>query len=178
MMTQATMFPETTTAAAEELSVLHVRDTLGFYRVASESEIRDCAMHALAKTMRTGPVFDTPRAVKDYVALALGSLQHEVFAVLFVDAQHRLIAYKEMFRGTLTQTSVYPREVVREALHHNAAAVLLAHNHPSGVPEPSRADELLTQTLKSALQLVDTRVLDHLIVGGRHVVSMAERGTL
>jgi DNA repair protein RadC len=98
--------------------------------------------------------------------------------VLFLDSQHRLLALEELFTGTLTQTSVYPREVVLRALHHNAGAVVLAHNHPSGVAEPSRADEFLTQTLKSALALVDVRVLDHLVVGQGRVVSFAERGLL
>jgi DNA repair protein RadC len=102
----------------------------------------------------------------------------EVFAVLFLDGQHRLLKLEEMFRGTLTQTSVYPREIVRRALELNAGAVILAHNHPSGVAEPSRADETLTQTLKSALQLVDVRVLDHLVVGQGTVISFAERGLL
>ena len=110
-------------------------------------------------------MFDSPGAVKDYLQLQLAAAQHEVFAVLFLDAQHRLIALEELFRGTLTQTSVYPREVVKRALQHHAAAVVLAHNHPSGVAEPSRADESLTQTLKSALALVDVRVLDHVVVG-------------
>ena len=110
--------------------------------------------------------------------LQLGGRAHEVFAVLFLDAQSRLIALEEMFRGTLTQTSVYPREIVKRSLDLGAAAVILAHNHPSGAAEPSRADEFLTQTLKSALSLVDVRVLDHLVVGQGQVVSFAERGLL
>ena len=105
-------------------------------------------------------------------------LEHEVFSVVFLDAQHRVIELRQMFRGTVTQTSVYPREVVKEALQLNAAAVILAHNHPSGVPEPSRADEFPTQSLKSALQLVDVRVLDHLVVTATAVVSFAERGLI
>ena len=116
-----------------------------------------------------------PRTV---MLLQLGGLAHEVFAVLFLDAQHRLIRLEEMFRGTLSQTSVYPREVVKRALALNAAAVVLAHNHPSGVAEPSRADEFLTQSLKSALALVDVRVIDHFVVAGDQLVSMAERGLL
>ncbi len=120
----------------------------------------------------------TPQAVKDHLRLGIGSLDHEVFQVLFLDAQQRLIASEEMFRGTLSQTSVYPREVVKRALSLNAAAVILAHNHPSGMAEPSRADEYLTQTLKSALQMVDVRVLDHMVVGGTDVCSFAERGLL
>jgi DNA repair protein RadC len=120
----------------------------------------------------------SPRAVRDYLRLRLGGLEHEVFILLFLDAQHRLIRADEMFRGTLSQTSVYPREVVKAALKHNAAAVIFAHNHPSGLAEPSRADELLTQSLKEALALVDCRVLDHFVVGGCRTLSFAERGLL
>jgi DNA repair protein RadC len=118
-------------------------------------------------------VFENPAMVKEYVSLQLGGLPNEVFAVLFLDAQHQLIELREMFHGSLTQTSVYPREVVRQAMALNAAAVILAHNHPSGLAEPSRADEFLTQSLKSALALVDVRVLDHLVVGQGQVVSFA-----
>ena len=116
--------------------------------------------------------------MKDYLRLQLGGLGHEVFAVLFLDARNQLLRLEEMFRGTLTQTSVYPREVVKRALALNASAVLLAHNHPSGAAEPSRADEYLTQTLIAALKLVDVRVLDHLVVGHAEVVSFAERGLI
>ena len=119
-----------------------------------------------------------PQAVKDYLRLKLAPKDHEVFAVVFLDAQHRVITTEEMFRGTLTQTSVYPREVVKAGLMHNAAAVILAHNHPSGSATPSRSDELLTQTLKQALALVDVRVLDHFIVTSNEVLSMAERGLM
>src|SRR2546425_7611447 len=113
----------------------------------------------------------SPQAVKDYLRLQIGVLEHEVFTIIFLDAQHRLIALKEMFRGTVTQTSVYTREVIKEALALNAAAVILAHNHPSGAAEPSRADEFLTQSLRTALALVDVRVLDHLVVAGADVRS-------
>ena len=148
---------------------------------AKRSEIvavLELARRAMAQRLQERTVFDTPDAVKHYLQLHLSSREHEVFAVLFLDAQHRLLQFDEMFRGTLTQTSVYPREVVRRALALNAAAVILAHNHPSGVAEPSRADEFLTQSLKSALQLVDVRVLDHMVVGRTQVVSFAERGLL
>ncbi|MBL8334664.1 MAG: DNA repair protein RadC [Rubrivivax sp.] len=138
----------------------------------------EIARRALAQPLREAPVFDSPQSVREYLALQLGGLGHEVFAVLFLDHQHRLVQLEEMFRGTLAQTSVYPREVVRRAMALNAAAVILAHNHPSGVAEPSRADEHLTQSLRSALGLVDVRVLDHFIVGQGQVVSMAERGLL
>jgi DNA repair protein RadC len=151
---------------------------LGPAKCAELTAVLEMARRALAQQLERGPVFDAPGTVKDFVALKLGGLQHEVFAVLFLDAQHRLIALRELFHGTLTQTSVYPREVVRHALSLNAAAVILAHNHPSGLAEPSRADEFLTQSLKSALALIDVRVLDHLVVGQGQVVSFAERGLL
>ena len=128
--------------------------------------------------MRETDVLAAPDDVKDYLRLTLAPKDHEVFAVVFLDAQNRVIETEEMFRGTLTQTSVYPREVVKAALTHNAASVILAHNHPSGGTTPSRADEMLTQTLKTALALVDVRVLDHLIVTTGEVLSMAERGLM
>lgn len=145
---------------------------------AELAAVIEIARRSLAQQLAARPVFDAPQTVKAYAALHLGGLAHEVFAVLFVDAQHRLIAMEELFRGTLTQTSVYPREVVKRALAMNAAAVVLLHNHPSGVAEPSRADEALTQALRAALALVDVRVLDHLVVGAGSVVSFAERGLL
>lgn len=123
-------------------------------------------------------VFTSPETVKSFLCLRMGHLDHEVFGCLFVDAQNRLIAHQEMFRGTLTQTSVYPREIVKECLVRGAASVVLFHNHPSGSTNPSRADEALTQTLKAALSLVDVRVLDHIIVGGANTLSFAERGLL
>jgi DNA repair protein RadC len=151
---------------------------LGPAKRAEIAAVVEMARRALAQPLRAAPVFDAPQKVKDYLALHLGTRAQEVFALLFLDGQHRLIALEEMFHGSLTQTSVYPREVVRRALELNAGAVILAHNHPSGVAEPSRADEHLTQTLKSALQLVDVRVLDHLVVGQGTVLSFAERGLL
>jgi DNA repair protein RadC len=132
----------------------------------------------MAQQLRAREVFASPGAVKHYLQLHLAMRDHEVFAVLFLDVQNRLVAMEELFRGTLTQTSVYPREVVLRALHHQCAAVVLAHNHPSGSVQPSRADEALTQTLKAALALVDVRVLDHVIVGAGDTLSMAERGLL
>jgi len=151
---------------------------LGPAKRAEVGALLEIARRSLRQELAATPVFDSPQSVKDYLALHLARLPYEVFAVLFLDGQHRLLALEEMFRGTLTQTSVYPREVVRRAMAHNAGAVILAHNHPSGVAEPSRADELLTQALKSALQLVDVRVLDHLVVGQGAVASFAERGLL
>jgi DNA repair protein RadC len=128
--------------------------------------------------LRRGNALTSPESVRDYLRLSLSALPHEAFMGLFLDSQHRLLAAEELFRGTLAQTSVYPREVVKSALAHNAAAVIFAHNHPSGVAEPSRADELLTQALKQALALVDIRTLDHFVVAGSQVVSFAERGLL
>ena len=136
------------------------------------------ALALLACEMRKTDVLAAPDDVKDYLRLTLAPKDHEVFAVVFLDAQNRVIETEEMFRGTLTQTSVYPREVVKAALMKNAASVILAHNHPSGGTTPSRADEMLTQTLKTALALVDVRVLDHLIVTTGEVLSMAERGLI
>ena len=151
---------------------------LGPAKRAELLAVMEIARRALAQQLTDAPVFDSPGAVKDYLGLALGNRPQEVFAVLFLDGQHRLLRLEEMFHGTLTQTSVYPREVLRRALSLNAGAVVLAHNHPSGLAEPSRADEYLTQTLKTALQMIDVRVLDHIIVGHGQVVSLAERGLM
>lgn len=145
---------------------------------AELAAVLELARRALAEQLRAREVFESPEAVKHYLQLHLADKAHEVFAVLFLDSQHRLIAMEELFRGTLTQTSVYPREVVLHALRHQAAALVLAHNHPSGTVQPSRADEALTQTLKAALALVDVRVLDHVIVGPGQALSMAEKGLL
>lgn len=145
---------------------------------AELAAVVEIAQRTLAQQLKAAPVFDSPQKVKDFVALRLGGLTHEVFGVLFLDSQHRLIEMQELFRGTLAQTSVYPREVLRQALLLNAGAAILVHNHPSGVAEPSRADEMLTQSLVSALRVIDVRVLDHLVVGTGTVVSFAERGLL
>jgi DNA repair protein RadC len=140
--------------------------------------VLELARRALAERLREREVFGSPDAVKHYLQLHLGRRSHEVFAVMFLDSQNRLLALEELFRGTITQTSVYPREVVLHALQQQAAAVVLAHNHPSGTVQPSRADEALTQTLKAALALIDVRVLDHVIVGPGQALSMAEQGLL
>ena len=148
---------------------------------AKAAEIKagiELARRLLAEEMRSASALTSPEAVRDYLRLSLADLPHETFVVLFLDSQHRLLAAEPMFRGTLAQTSVYPREVVKAALGHNAAAVIFAHNHPSGVAQPSRADELLTQALKQALTLVDIRTLDHFVVAGNRVVSFAEHGLL
>jgi DNA repair protein RadC len=140
--------------------------------------VLELARRAMTQQLRERTVFATPDTVKQYVKLHLAARPHEVFAVLFLDSQNRLQAMEELFRGTLTQTSVYPREVVLRALHHQAAAVVLAHNHPSGTVQPSRADEALTQTLKAALALIDVRVLDHVVVAPGLAFSFAESGLL
>jgi DNA repair protein RadC len=121
---------------------------------------------------------NSPGAVRDYLRLAISGREHEVFVCLWLDAQHRIIKSEELFRGTLTQTSVYPREVVKAGLRNNAAAVIFAHNHPSGAAQPSQADELLTRNLKDALALVEIKVLDHFVVAGNQAISFAERGLL
>lgn len=163
-------------ASGEELKAIH-----GLGGTAKRSELMavlELARRAVAEQLKAREVFGSPDAVKNYLQLHLAHRPHEVFASLFLDAQNRLIAMEELFRGTLTQTSVYPREVVLKALHHHAAAVVLAHNHPSGTVQPSRADEALTQTLKAALALVDVRVLDHVIVAPGQALSMAEKGLI
>lgn len=151
---------------------------LGAAKYAQLMAAHELARRALLEELRRDTLLDSPARVRDYLKLTLAPLPHEVFVALFVDAQNRLITAEELFRGTLTQTSVYPREVVKRALACNAAAVIFAHNHPSGIAEPSRADELLTRALKEALQLVDVRLLDHLIVGQGPVASFAERGLI
>lgn len=151
---------------------------LGPAKRAEIAAVMELARRSLAQQLKERPVFDSPQRVKDYLRMHIGHLGHEVFAVLFLDAQNHLIRLEEMFRGTLTQTSVYPREILKRALDLQASAVILAHNHPSGVAEPSRADEFLTQALGAALKLIDVRVLDHLVVGEAEVVSFAERGLL
>lgn len=164
--------------SSPESSVLLVRDVAGAYRPAEADEVLNAAQTLLWQQMRGREILSSPQVVRDFLRVRLSGLEHEVFAVLMLDAQHALIEYVELFRGTVSQTSVYPREVVKECLARNAAAVVLVHNHPSGVAEPSRADEHLTQTLKRALDLVDVRVLDHLIVAGTDVLSFAERGLI
>lgn len=156
----------------------HAVPGLGPAKRAELAAVLEIARRALSQQLRQAPVFDAPQKVKDYVALRLGGLTQEVFAVLYLDSQHRLIEMRELFHGTLAQTSVYPREVLRQALSLNAGAAILAHNHPSGVAEPSRADEALTESLSHALRLIDVRVLDHLVIGAGSVVSFLERGLL
>lgn len=162
-------------ANPEELCQL---DGVGPAKYTQLQAVLEMARRALGEEIRSRDVLNSPRSVRDYLRLTLADREHEVFMGLFLDAQNRVIAADELFSGTLTQTSVYPREVVKRALHHNAAAVIFAHNHPSGVAEPSHADETLTQALKQALSLVDVKVLDHFIVAGGTALSFAERGLI
>jgi DNA repair protein RadC len=162
-------------APAERLLVRGEFDQL---RIATASEIIAAARRAMTRRVRRGAAMDCPRAVREFLTVKLGNLEHELFAVLLLDTRHRLIEYVELFRGTIDGASVHPREVVKLALARNAAALVLAHPHPSGAAEPSQADELVTRRLREALALVDIRVLDHIIVAGGEAVSFAERGLL
>ena len=151
---------------------------LGPAKRAQFEAAMELARRSLKEGMRSANALTSPGAVRDYLRLAIADREHEVFVCLWLDAQHRVIACEELFRGTLTQTSVYPREIVKAGLKANAAAVIFAHNHPSGVAQPSQADELLTRNLKEALSLVDIKVLDHFVVAGNQTLSFAERGLL
>ena len=152
---------------------------IGPAKAAQLAASLELARRALAGPLKLKDALASPQAVRDWLRLSLGNLQHEVFVALWLDAQNRLIASEELFRGTLTQTSVYPREVVKRALAYNAGAVILAHNHPSGLAEPSRADEVLTSSLKQALAMIDVKLLDHFIVtSGAAPLSFAERGLI
>lgn len=162
-------------ASEQELSQVH---GIGSSKYVQLQAIFEMSRRALNEQLKQRDVFQSPQQVRDYLILKLSALTREVFMVLFLDAQNRLSAAEELFSGTLTQTSVYPREVVKRAIHHHAASVIFAHNHPSGVAQQSAADELLTQQLKQALALIDVRVLDHFIVAGNQTLSFAERGLL
>ncbi|MHB1658058.1 MAG: RadC family protein [Acidithiobacillus sp.] len=160
------------------MNAINTETQAAYFVTQTDDAIIAQAMSILDARMRQrDEAMSSPNTVKNYLRLKLNGLEHEVFCVLFLDNQNRVIEFEEMFRGTLSQASVYPREVVKAALAHNAAAVILAHNHPSGEPEPSRADTVLTDTLKNALALVDVKVLDHFIVGDT-VLSFAERGLI
>ena len=163
---------------AAPLNELTQVNGIGSSKFAQLQAIFEMSRRALNEQMQVKDVLSSPKQVRDYLCLKLGGLTREVFMVLFLDAQNRIITSEEMFTGTLTQTSVYPREVVKRALHHNAASVIFAHNHPSGIAQQSQADELLTIELKKALALVDVRVLDHFVVAGNTTLSFVERGLL
>ena len=162
-------------ATEHELSQVH---GIGTSKYVQLQAIFEMSRRALSEQLQQRDVFKSPQAVRDYLVLKLGSLTKEVFLVLFLDTQNRLLASEEMFSGSLSETSVYPREVVKRALHHNAASVIFAHNHPSGIAQQSQADELITKQLKQALVLIDVRVLDHFIVAGNNTLSFSERGLI
>jgi DNA repair protein RadC len=162
----------------ENQTQLYTRDERGATRQASADEILSAARNIMSHKVRRGASMTSPQLVKNFLSIKLGRLEHETFCVLLLDKRHRLIEYVELFRGTIDGASVHPREVVKLALAKNAAALVLAHPHPSGVAEPSQADELITQRLRDALSLVDIRVLDHVIIAGGSAVSMAERGLI
>lgn len=155
-----------------------VRETAEGYAPVSDEAVIEAALKLLSERVAKGPLLSSPKTVKDYLRLRFGDLQHEVFCVLYLDKRHRLIACEELFRGTIDGASVHPREIVKLALHRNAAAVIVAHNHPSGVAEPSQADELITHRVKEALGLLDIRLLDHIVVTVGGCTSMSERGLI
>ncbi len=144
----------------------------------SDEDILEAAAEVMERRISYGPVFTSPLAVKSFLQLKLGAEEREHFLVMFLSSQHELISAEIMFSGTVTQTSIYPREVVRRALELNACSVILSHNHPSGLTNPSRADEALTQTLKTALNLIDVRILDHVIVSAKSTFSFSECGLI
>lgn len=176
--TQLTRFGSLSALAGAANESFCAEPGLGPAKYAQLQAALEIARRTLREKLDRGSALSAPQTVRDYLRLTLHGRPHEVFVVVFLDAQHRVVASEELFRGTLTQTSVYPREVVLKALQHHAAAVVLAHNHPSGTVQPSRADEALTQTLKAALALVDVRVLDHVVVAPGQALSMAEKGLL
>lgn len=158
-----------------ELSTLH---GLGPGKSAVLAAARECGCRYMGEKLAPGKVIGSPADSQDFLLARLRDRPHEVFCCLFLDSRHRVLAFEELFRGTIDNTTVYPREVVRQALHRNAAALILAHNHPSGVPEPSDADRLITRRIRDALELVDVRLLDHFVVGDGSCVSLASRGLL
>ncbi len=175
LLTQFGSLNEIFAAQLSELTQVH---GIGSSKYVQLQAIFEMSRRALNEQMQVKDILNSPKQVRDYLCLKLGNLAREVFLVLFLDAQNRVVATEEMFSGTLTQTSVYPREVVKRTLHHNAASVIFAHNHPSGIAQQSQADELITKELKEALALVDVRVLDHFIVAGNTTLSFVERGLL
>ncbi|WP_292978922.1 RadC family protein [Nitrosomonas sp.] len=173
-----THFGSLTKLCAANLREFRELPGMGPAKFAQLQAVMEIARRALAEELKSGDIMNSPQSVRNYLCLSLRGKPHEVFVGIFLDARHRTITTEELFNGTLTQASVYPREVIKRALYHNAAAMIFAHNHPSGVAEPSRADEVLTQSLKQALALVDIKVLDHFIVGSGEVISFAERGLI
>jgi DNA repair protein RadC len=177
---ELTMNPNATFTTSDESlrAPLLVRDRSGEYFSAQPEDILHAARALLERKLQGEDLLNRPEDVQQYLRIRTAHLEHEVFGLVHLDAQHRLIRTEEIFRGTLSQATIYPREIVKECLRINSAAVILYHNHPSGSPEPSRADEALTQQLKAALNLVDVRVLDHIVVTNRQTMSFAQRGLL
>lgn len=164
---------------SRDASVHEVRESQGEYCVhPAIGAAKELWLRALKEEMQQPASMTSPSLVGQFLIGQMGALEYEVFGCLYLDAQNRLIAFEELFRGTLTQTSVYPREVVKSALGRNAASLILTHNHPSGLVEPSSADEALTRTLKQALALIDVKVIDHLVIAGNQWYSFAENGLL
>ena len=155
-----------------------VRETNAGYLPISDSAVVDTALRILAERVTQGPLLSSPRVVKDFLRLRFSGLQHEVFCVLYLDRRHHLIACEDLFRGTVDAASVFPREIVKACLRHNASSILCAHNHPTNNPSPSQADELITTRIKAAVELLDLRLLDHCIVTAGETVSFAELGLL
>jgi DNA repair protein RadC len=157
---------------------LYIRDSAGQFVAADGGAVLEAARAHLRRRMRRGAALSSPRLVRDFLTVTLGDRGREYFCVMLLDSRHRLLQFVELFRGTIDGASVHPREVVKLVLAEGASSVILVHNHPSQVGEPSHADELITQRLRDALALIDVRVTDHLIVAGSEVVSFAERGLL
>lgn len=151
---------------------------MGIAKYTQLQAVLEMSRRALGEKLEQGNAMNTPQLVREYLRLSLTSKQHEVFIAIFLDAKNHMISTEELFSGTLTQASVYPREVIKRALHYNAAAIIFAHNHPSGTTEPSQADKDLTHTLKKALDLIDIKVLDHFIVGNNDIISFAEHNLI
>lgn len=160
--------------AANQISFCQIPG-MGIAKYAQLQAVLEIARRTLGEELKNGNAMSSPELVRSFLRLSLANKQHEVFIGIFLDAKNHVIATEELFSGTLTQTSVYPREVIKRVLHHNAAAIIFAHNHPSGIAEPSHADRLLTQSLKQALALIDIKVLDHFIVGSGTAISFAEQ---
>lgn len=151
---------------------------MGIAKYTQLQAVLEIARRALSEELKNGNAMNSPEMVRDFLRLSLANKQHEVFIGIFLDAKNHTIATEELFSGTLTQASVYPREIVKRALHHNAAAIIFAHNHPSGIAEPSHADKILTQSLKQALAMIDVKVLDHFIIGNGTTMSFAEQNLI
>ena len=171
-------FPATRYSDSSHTPRLYVCDSDGNYLAAPDERVLDAARQVVERSVSKGMKLTTPNRVREFLWLKLAGYDHEVFGAIFLDTQHRVIEFSELFHGTLDSASVYPREVVKAALHHNAGAVIFTHNHPSGEPNPSDADRRITQRLQEALGLIEVRVLDHIVVGGSDSVSFAERGYL